>query len=87
MTGLTLTMIAGMIIIVGLLLWRLGPGTGAPLPLLPAQIPLRAGETLTGYAQNPDWVVLITTDDSGTQRLHLLKPGAEQPHQTVQIAP
>lgn len=82
-TALTVVLIVGMIVIVGLMVWRLGPrGVG---PALPAEIALPAGERLTGYAQNPDWTVLITSDDAGTQRLHLVRPGTTDIHQSVAI--
>lgn len=85
-TVLTLTLTVGMIVMVGLFVWRLGGGPATPrVPVLPAEIPLPAGETLTGYAQNPDWVVLITSDEAGTQRLHLLRPGSSEIHQTTRI--
>ena len=82
-TALTLTLIFGMLVIVGLFIWRLAPGAKAPN--LPSDITLPQGETLTGYAQNPDWTVLITTDTAGVQRLHLLRAGSETIHQTTQI--
>lgn len=80
--ALTVVLMLGMIIIVGLMVWRLGPR--ATTPALPAEIALPAGERLTGFARNPDWTVLITTDAQGIQRLHLLRPGGEI-HQTVTI--
>jgi len=82
-TALTVVLMLGMIVIVGLMVWRLGPRPAAPT--LPAEIALPAGERLTGYAQNPDWTVLITTDEAGTQRLHLARPGSSEIHQTVTI--
>lgn len=82
-TALTLTLTLGMIVIVGLLAWRLT--SGAPAPLLPDEIVLPAGERLTGYAQNPGWTVLITDDEDGRQRIHLVRPGAGAIHQTVEI--
>ncbi|MSU88599.1 hypothetical protein GE300_03065 [Rhodobacteraceae bacterium 2CG4] len=74
-TALTAVMMIGMVIVVGLLVWRLG-GFGAPRMTavdLPAQIALPAGERLTGFARNPDWLVLITETPDG-QRLHLAAP-------------
>lgn len=82
-TALTLTLTFGMIIIVGLLVWRLGPGPAQPA--LPEDLKLPAGEHLTGYAQSPQWTVLITTDAEGTQRLHLVPAGATEIHQTTVI--
>ncbi len=82
-TALTVVLMLGMIVIVGLMVWRLGPRPSAPS--LPAEISLPEGERLTGYAQNPDWTVLITTDEADTQRLHLLRPGSSQIRQTVTI--
>jgi hypothetical protein len=82
-TALTVVLMLGMIVIVGLMVWRLGPRTTTPS--LPQEIALPAGERLTGYAQNPDWTVLITTDAVGTQRLHLLRPGSPDIRQTVTI--
>lgn len=85
MTLLTLTLTIGIMVVVGMLAWRLSV-TG-PAPALPDAVALPAGERLTGYAQNPDWTVLITTDDTGTQRLHLIRPGATTPHQSLTISP
>ena len=82
-TALTVVLILGMIVIVGLMVWRLGPRPSAPA--LPEEVILPDGERLTGYAQNPDWTVLITTDPAGNQRLHLLRPGSTEIQQTVAI--
>ncbi|MEM8658791.1 MAG: DUF6476 family protein [Pseudomonadota bacterium] len=82
-TALTLTLTVGMIVIVGLMIWRLGPAT--PMPALPEAIALPEGERLTGYAQNPEWTVLITTDAADTQRLHLVRAGTTDIHQTVTV--
>lgn len=69
--------------VVGLLAWRIASAPG--LPPLPADLVLPAGESLTGYAQNPAWTVLITTDAAGVQRLHLLAAGSGRIRQTVEI--
>ena len=82
-TVLTVVMILGMVTVVGLLAWRLT--APAPSAALPEDIALPEGERLTGYAQNPDWTVLITEDAAGTQRLHLIRPGSETIHQTTEI--
>ncbi|WP_112322447.1 DUF6476 family protein [Oceanibium sediminis] len=84
-TALTVVLTLGMIIVVGLLVWRLvaTPAT----PPLPGTVALPAGQELTGYAQNPDWVVLITRDGNGAQYLHLVAPGEDTPHQSVTVTP
>ncbi|NNU81504.1 hypothetical protein HMH01_13775 [Halovulum dunhuangense] len=84
-TLLTLTLTLGMIVVVGLLVWRLT--ASAPVPALPETVALPRGERLTGYARNPDWTVLITQDADGTQRLHIVAPGETAPHQSVTIMP
>jgi len=83
-TMLTLTLTFGMIAVVGLLVWRL---VAVPVPALPGAVALPRGERLTGYAQNPDWVVLITEAMDGRQRLHMVPAGSESIHQSVDIAP
>ncbi len=86
-TVLTLVLIVGMVLVAGLLAWRITQTPAPTAASLPGEIPLPAGETLTGYAQNPDWIVLITRDAAGTQRLHLVVPGTGDIHQTTDITP
>ncbi|MHA3978053.1 DUF6476 family protein [Halovulum sp. GXIMD14794] len=69
-TLLTVVMIVGMVVVVGLLIWRLTGLETTATPPLPEQIALPEGERLTGFARNPDWLVLITEGPDG-QRLHL----------------
>jgi len=71
-TALTMVMMVGMVVVVGLLVWRL-TGMGSTATPLPAEIALPDGERLTGFARNPQWIVLIT-DTADGQRLHLAAP-------------
>jgi len=68
-TALTVTLMLGIIIIVGLMVWRLG--LSGPSVRLPEEIALPEGERLTGWAQNAENLVLITEDGAGVQRVHL----------------
>ena len=70
MTALTVTLMLGIIIIVGLMVWRLG--LSSPSVRLPEEIALPEDERLTGWAQNADYLVLITEDGGGVQRVHLV---------------
>lgn len=72
MTALTVVMMVGMVVVVGLLVWRL-TGLNDTTTALPDEIVLPEGERLTGFARNPDWLVLITDGPDG-QRLHLAAP-------------
>lgn len=81
-TLLTLTLIVGMVVIVGLMIYRLGPGA---TPTLPDQIALPSGESLISYSRSPDWTVLITRDQSDVQRVHLVAPGQADIRQTVVV--
>ena len=74
-TALTVTLMLGIIIIVGLMVWRLG--LAGPSVRLPEEIILPEGERLTGWARNADYVVLITEDGDGVQRVHLAAPTGE----------
>ena len=51
------------------MVWRLG--LSGPSVRLPEEIALPEGERLTGWAQNAEFLVLITEDSEGIQRVHL----------------
>lgn len=59
-TVLTLTMIAGLIAVVFLLVTRL-PGTIAPT--LPANLALPAGTTPAAVTMGQGWIAVVTSDD------------------------
>ena len=59
-TTLTAVMIAGLVIIVGLLVIRLGP---APRLSLPDAIALPEGMRATAFTQGIDWIAIVTDTD------------------------
>lgn len=82
-TTLMVTLILGMVIMVGLLVFRVGFSSKASP--LPNQIELPVGEVLTGFSSSADWTVLITKDGEDVQRVHLVPNGKETITQTVTI--
>lgn len=58
-TGLTVVMIAGFLVVIGALVIRLNAD---PLPL-PDRITLPAGVTATAFTQGPDWFAVVTSDN------------------------
>ena len=82
-TALTVTLILGMIILVGLMVFQIG--RVKPQLVLPEQISLPRGETLTGVSTSPDWVILITRQEGGGQNIHIVKSGTAEIFQSVRI--
>lgn len=82
--ALTLTLIVGVIIVVGLLVIRLRP---APLPPLPEAVALPGGEQAEAVTFGTGWIAVVTTDAEGTQRIRVLDrlTGAERA--VTEIAP
>ncbi|MGR3795459.1 DUF6476 family protein [Vannielia sp. SX4] len=58
-TGLTLTMIAGIAVIAALLIIRL---SGPQSPSFPEEIALPAGAEVQAYTAGPGWHAVVTTD-------------------------
>ena len=58
-TVLTVVMIAGVIVVIGLLVTRLN----ASAPPLPDQITLPEGVSATAFTQGPDWYAVVTSED------------------------
>lgn len=69
-TTLTVVLIGAVITVVALLVIRLGAMGGTPR--LPDSIAVPVGETLISTTQGRDWSAIVTTDDQGTQRIHVL---------------
>lgn len=77
-TTLMVTLILGVITIVGLLVTRL-PGA-TPSPALPAALELPAGARAQAITQGPGWIGVVTTDS----RLFIFTP-AGKPLQEIAI--
>ncbi|WP_386627318.1 DUF6476 family protein [Sulfitobacter geojensis] len=58
-TVLTVVMIAGVIVVIGLLVTRLN----RKAPALPDQITLPAGKTAHAFTQGADWYAIVTSDN------------------------
>ncbi len=61
--ALTLTMIFGVIAIVGLIVTRM-PKPGEALPRMPDAIVLPDGARATAFTQGRDWYAVVTGDDT-----------------------
>ncbi|NIZ13095.1 DUF6476 family protein [Phaeobacter sp. HF9A] len=63
-TMLTLTMVAGVLVVFPLLVIRLWTGAEKPaMPQLPAEITLPEGATARAVTFGGDWIAVVTTDD------------------------
>jgi hypothetical protein len=73
-----LTLIAGVITITALLVIRLGPWDAAPP--LPEAVAVPVGERVEAVTMGRDWIVVVTTDAAGAQRIRVLDrlTGAER---------
>jgi hypothetical protein len=58
-TTLTVTMIAGFIVLVSVVVMRFNAAGTVPLP---AEIALPAGATASAITRGPDWLAVVTTD-------------------------
>lgn len=84
-TALTMTLIAGVIIVVALLVIRLS--RLSPPPALPATVALPAGETAEALTLGDDWIAVVTRDAAGTERIRVLDRAAGTERAVTQIAP
>jgi hypothetical protein len=76
-TGLTMTLIAGVAMITGALVLRISGGTPASVPLDPARVTadavvLPAGQRVTATGGSGTTVMLVTQGDDGIERLLLI---------------
>lgn len=63
MIVLTLTMIGGVITVVGLLVTRMPQAFGTTPPSLPAEVTLPEGTRAQAVTFGTGWVAVVTTDD------------------------
>jgi hypothetical protein len=84
-TALTVTLIAGVIAIVALLVIRLGAFGRAPA--LPAEIALPAGESARAVTLGSDWVAVVTVDGDGRERVRVLDRVTGVPRGVAEIVP
>jgi hypothetical protein len=77
-TVLTVVMIAGIVIVVGLLALKLG---GGPAVQVPAGIALPAGATAEAFTQGKGWYAVVTTD----RRILIFDSATGALTQTVEI--
>ena len=84
-TALTVTLIAGVITIVGLLVIRLS--AAAPPLTLPPEIGLPAGETAEAVTLGRGWVAVVTRDAAGRERVRILDAVTGAGRGVAEIAP
>ncbi len=62
-TALTITMIVGVITVVGLLVTRMPDFSATMTPALPENLTLPAGATATAVTMGLGWIAVVTTQD------------------------
>ena len=82
-TVLTATMIFGFLTIITLVVITM---TQTPARLtLPENIALPVGETAEAFTQGKGWVALVTTDETGTERIRILDAASGTERQVIVI--
>ena len=82
-TWLTVTMIAGIAILVTLALSAfLGERPAADWP---DTLALPQGETLQALTRSDAWLIAVTRRTDGTEQVHILEPGGETIRQTIAL--
>ena len=77
MTTLTVVMIGGLVVVIGLLVIRLS----ADEPSLPAELTLPAGVTAQAVTFGSGWIAVVTTEN----QILILDPETQALRQTVDI--
>ncbi|TYB88020.1 DUF6476 family protein [Oceaniovalibus sp. ACAM 378] len=78
-TTLTVVMIAGLIIVIGLLVTRFPKA----VPVMPDHIALPDGTSASAFTRGQNWVAVVTTDD----KILIFDPTGTTLRQTIDIAP
>lgn len=81
-TALTVTMIAGLLVLIGLIVIRFRDPPPPALPL-PAAVALPEGARALAFTQGADWFAVVTDDD----RILIFDRTGGTLRQTLQIAP
>lgn len=85
-TALTLTLIVGVITVVGLLVIRLNALTPPPVTL-PETLRLPEGESARAVTLGSDWLAVVTVDAAGRERIRVLDRATGATRGTAEIAP
>lgn len=81
---LTATMILGLITIIGLIVIKI-MAPGASILPLPDEISLPDGEKAQAVTQGLDWIGVVSVDDGGVERIHILNADGSS-RQVIEIA-
>lgn len=84
-TTLTATMIIGLLTIIILIVIKI-MAPPAPRLSLPETIDLPYGEEAQAYTQGLDWIGVVTLDDEGNERIHILNVDGT-PRQVIELNP
>ncbi|MBP7000487.1 DUF6476 family protein [Amaricoccus sp.] len=85
-TGLTLTLILGVITVVALLVIRLSALSPAQ-PLLPPALSLPAGESAQAVTFGAGWVAVVTVDAGRRERIRVFDAGGGAEIAALEIGP
>lgn len=77
-TSLTLTMMIGIAVLIGLIVWRTSESHSAPLP---ERVVLPDGAVPTAFTRGPDWLAVVTQDG----RILILDPDGKHVRQEIEI--
>lgn len=79
-TVLTVTMIAGLLVIVALFVIRFSQMGTTPL-VLPDRVTLPEGARALSFTQGPDWLAVVTEDG----RILIFDPAGGEPRREIQV--
>ncbi len=85
--ALMLALIVGIGIIATALVIRLNGMSARPLPVLPEQVSLPAGETARAVTFGEGWIAVVTADAAGTERIRILNAATGTERASLTIPP
>ncbi len=86
-TALTATLIVGMALVAGLLVWRLVSFETMSAPALPPSLALPAGEVARAVTLGTGWIAVVTRDAAGTERIRVFDAPSGAPRAVVDLTP